>query len=170
MTTNFTLDTICYQLNPPLPEMHMPETQFMRFHERLYDYWEQLRGGRVFPSESEINPDELLDIWPSCFLISIDDVTRRLGYRYSYLGESLIEAYGDDISNPDVALKLVSSVDAPMVGKFDEVIKTRQPVIDESQFVNLKLLNIRYRTCLLPLGVQERDITHIIGCMRWRAY
>jgi hypothetical protein len=170
MATNFTLDTIPYPLNNPIFESNMSETQLIRYHERLQDYWEQLRGSRAFPSENEINPDDLLDIWPSCFLISIDDVTRRLGYRYSYLGESLIEAYGDDISNPDVALKLVSSVDAPMVSKFDEVRKTRQPVIDESQFVNLKLLNIRYRTCLLPLGIGEREITHIIGCMRWKAY
>ncbi len=148
----------------------MPEIKAMRFHERLNEYWDVLRGDRLFPSENEIDPDDLMDIWPACFLISIDDVTRRLGYRYSYLGESLVEAYGDDISNPDVALKLVSSANAPMINKFDEVRKTKAPVIDESEFVNLKLLNIRYRTCLLPLGTNQSDITHIIGCMRWKAY
>ena len=147
----------------------MFDTSEYRYHERLQKYWDGLRGNRKFPSENEINPDDLSDIWPSCFLISIDDVTRRLGYRYSYLGESLIEAYGDDINNPEITMRLVSSSDAPMIHKFDEVLKSMQPVIDESEFVNLKHLNIRYRTCLLPLGT-DGVVTHIIGCMRWKVY
>ncbi len=148
----------------------MHNTRELRYHERLQDYWDRIRGDRRFPAESEINPDDLPDIWPSCFLVSIDNVTRRHGYRYSYLGESLMEAYGDDLSNPDVAHRLVSAVDAPMVHKFDEVLRTGDVVIDESEFVNLKRLNIRYRTCLLPLGPEGRAITHIIGCMRWKMY
>lgn len=148
----------------------MQDSKEFRFHERLQEYWDDLRGNRKFPTESEINPDDLPDIWSSCFLVSIDDVTRRLGYRYSYLGDSLIEAYGDDLTNPDIALKLVSAANAPMIEKFNEVLKTQKPIIDIAEFVNLKFLNIRYRTCLLPLGVNERDITHIIGCMRWKVY
>ena len=146
----------------------MEATEY-RYHEHLQRYWEELRGSRKFPTENEINPDDLADIWSSCFLISIDDVTRRLGYRYSYLGESLIEAYGDDVSNPEVTMRLVSSSDTPMIHKFDEVLRAQGPVIDESEFVNLRFLNIRYRTCLLPLGISNK-VTHIIGCMRWKVY
>jgi len=147
----------------------MQVTESHRYHEHLQNYWDELKGNRKFPSENEINPDDLADIWSACFLISIDDVTRRLGYRYSYLGESLIEAYGDDISNPEITMRLVSSSGAPMIHKFDEVLATQAPVIDESEFVNLKRLNIRYRTCLLPLGIGN-EVTHIIGCMRWKVY
>jgi len=140
-----------------------------RFHEKLKDYWGKLASGRPYPSESEIDPDSLSEIWPSCFLISIDDVTRRLGYRYSYLGEDLIEAYGDDVKNPDVALRLISTASIPIVKKFDEVVSRQKPVVDESEFINLKGLRIRYRTCMLPLG-QSGHVTHIIGCMRWKLY
>lgn len=140
-----------------------------RSHERLQEYWNSLRGELAFPPESIIDPDEIADIWPSCFLISIDDVTRRLGYRYSYLGEDLVEAYGDDVKNPDVALRLISTASIPIVKKFDEVVARQKPVIDESEFVNLKHLKIRYRTCMLPLG-QAGHVTHILGCMRWKLY
>ena len=141
-----------------------------RANEKLLKYWNQLRKDRTFPSESEIDPDAIADIWESCFLVSIDDVTKRLGYRYSYLGTDLIEAYGDDISNPDVAAKLVSSTNVSTAHKFDEVIATKKPVIDESEFVNLRNIHIRYRTCMLPLGLKDNDVTHIIGCMSWRVY
>ena len=57
-----------------------------------------------------------------------------------------------------------------MVQKFNEVIESKKPVIDESEFVNLKHLTVRYRTCMLPLGLENGLVTHIIGCMRWRAY
>ncbi len=148
----------------------MPDTIQHRYHEQLLTYWNQLRGERDFPRENEIDPDEIDEIWPSCFLISIDDVTRRIGYRYSYLGAELIEAYGEDANNPDVIMRLVSSDSLPMVQKFNEVVEARRPVIDESEFVNLKRLNIRYRTCMLPLGLADGTVTHILGCMRWRSY
>ena len=145
----------------------MLNDQEHRFHQRLYKYWDSLREGRIFPSENQIDSDEIADIWPSCFLISIDDVTRRLGYRYSYLGNALIEAYGDDSNNPDVAHQLLSTADAPMVKMYDEVCKHKKPAIDESEFINLKNLKIKYRTSLLPLGNSDGAVSHILGCMRW---
>ncbi len=141
-----------------------------RFHDRLHEYWDSLRGSRLFPSENQIDPDAIPDIWESCFLVSIDDVTRRMGYRYSYLGAELIEACGDDTKSPDVAMCLLATGSMPIVQKFDEVIRIKGPVIDESEFVNLKHLTIRYRTCLLPLGYNDAEVSHIIGCIRWRLF
>lgn len=141
-----------------------------RSHEILKEYWIKLRGNRQFPSESDVDPDDLHEIWPSCFLISIDDVARNLGYRYSYLGNDLIEAYGDDVKNPDVALRLLSTANMSMIKRCDEVIQGKSPVIDESEFVNFKGVRIRYRACMLPLGYPDGTVSHILGCMRWKVY
>ena len=141
-----------------------------RSHEILKAYWDKLRGDLPFPRESQIEPDVLDDIWESCFLISNDDVTRRIGYRYSYLGSDLIGAFGDDVTDHDVALKLLSTARVPNARKFDEVIEKKHAVIDESTFANLNGIYIRYRACLLPLGTPGGELTHILGCMRWRAY
>ncbi|MDX1974412.1 MAG: PAS domain-containing protein [Rickettsiales bacterium] len=140
-----------------------------RYHELLVEYWDDLRGTNLFPAESQIEPEDIAEIWPWCFLISIDDVTKRLGYRYSYLGSGLIEAFGDDSGNPDVAMKLLATNDSSIIQKFDEVVTKRKQMIDESEFINLKNLKIKYRTCCLPLGVGEQ-VTHILGLMRWRVY
>jgi hypothetical protein len=141
-----------------------------RYHRRLRKYWDGLRGENPFPRENQINPDDLEDIWSSCFLISIDDVTRRVGYRYSYMGQELVAAYGDDLTFPDITQNLISTAKAPMAEKFDEVVREGKPMIDESQFVNSKNVSIRYRSCILPLGTAEGTVTHILGCMRWKIY
>ncbi len=141
-----------------------------RYHSRLQKYWEELRGDKHFPKESDINPDELQDIWDSCFLISIDDVTRRLGYRYSYMGHELMEAYGNGDGGTGVSSTLISTDNTPMVHKFNEAVNGKKPVTDEAEFVNQRHVNIRYRTCILPLGTAEGEVTHLLGCMRWKMY
>ena len=141
-----------------------------RAHERLREYWDKLRGVRTFPHESEIDPDEIADIWASCFLISIDDVTKRIGYRYSYLGSELVSAFGDDADNPEVAMCLLSTALVPNTKKLDEVIQKKQPVIDDGEFLNRYNMIVRYRTCLVPFGYEDGQVSHIFGVMRWRMY
>ncbi|MDX2073244.1 MAG: PAS domain-containing protein [Alphaproteobacteria bacterium] len=141
-----------------------------RSHEIFQSYWNTLRGSRPFPRESEIDPDAIADIWESCFLISNDDVTRRIGYRYSFLGSELLGAFGDDITNHDAALRLLSTARVPNARKFDEVLVEKHPVVDEAAFVNLMGMNIRYRMALVPLGLENGEVTHLMGCMSWRAY
>src|SRR5690606_8294951 len=103
-----------------------------RSHEIFQDYWNRLRGGRLFPRESEIDPAAIADIWESCFLISNDEVARRMGSRYSFLGKNLLDAFGDDITNQDTALRLLSTARVPNSRKFDEVLSEKHPVMDEA--------------------------------------
>lgn len=141
-----------------------------RIHIRLREYWNTLRKGLQFPAESLVNPDDLADIWDSCFLISLDDVTRRLGYRYSYMGNDLLVAYGGDPNHEGSTNQIIASPNGTMIAKFDEVQEKRCPVIDESEFVNSREIPIRYRSCILPLGLPNGEMTHLIGCMRWKMY
>jgi len=141
-----------------------------RAHDSLRDYWSKLRGSRPFPREDEIDPDEIAEIWDSCFLISLDSVTYRIGYRYSYLGTALVSAFGDNTDNNDVALRLLSTARVPNANKMTEAINTRQPVIDDGEFINNHNMNIRYRTCIVPFGYDNGQVSHLFGVMRWKAY
>jgi hypothetical protein len=150
--------------------MHVDGSELHRSHEIFISYWNKLRGDRPFPTEAEIDPDAIADIWESCFLISNDDVTKRIGYRYSFLGRDLLGAFGDDITNHDAALRLLSTARVPNARRFDEVLLGKHQVMDEASFTNLMGMQVRYRACLLPLGLPSGEVTHLIGCMRWRAY
>ncbi len=140
-----------------------------RYHELLLSYWNRLRGDRDFPRENEIDPETIADIWTSCFLISIDEVGSRLGYRYSYLGQDLVAAYGDEVNFPDITSKLLVSTGHSMTQKLNEVLQRKQPVVDESEFTNQKNVVVKYRSCMLPLGDDDR-VTHVLGCMRWKMH
>lgn len=141
-----------------------------RSHDELLSYWNELRGDREFPHEREIEPDEIADIWDYCFLISLDDVVRRIGYRYSYMGTELVKAFGDDVNNPDMALRLLSSTKVPSLEKINEVLDKKHSVIDEGEFINAHHMNVRYRTCIVPLGYEDGQVSHLFGVMRWKAY
>ncbi len=141
-----------------------------RCHDELLTYWQKLAAGRNFPSESEIEPDDIAHIWDYCFLISLDDVVKRIGYRYSYMGSALVGAFGDNPNSPDMALRLLSTTKVPNIKKIEEVVKEKHPVIDEGEFVNTHHMKVRYRTCIVPLGNEDGQVTHLFGVMRWKAY
>ncbi len=141
-----------------------------RCHDELLNYWHKICKGREFPHESDIEPEEISDIWDYCFLISLDDVVKRIGYRYSYMGSALVGAFGDDVNNPDMALRLLSSTRVPSLKKIEEVLDKKQPVIDEGEFTNAHHMNVRYRTCIVPLGYENGQVSHLFGVMRWKAY
>lgn len=141
-----------------------------RCHDQLLTYWKKLCNGRDFPRECDIDPDEISDIWDYCFLISLDDVVKRIGYRYSYMGAALVGAFGDDVNNPDMALRLLSSTRVPNIKKIEEVLNKKHPVIDEGEFTNAHHMNVRYRTCIVPLCYDDGQVSHLFGVMRWKAY
>jgi hypothetical protein len=135
-----------------------------RLHERLLAYWQAARGNRPFPSEKDIDPEELADVWDACFLLQVTPA----GFSYAYLGESLVKAYGDDLTSRDVCSTLVEPKSASMAQKCAEVVKQKTQMIDESEFVNTLGMRVKYRSCLLPLGDRADEVNYILGAMRWK--
>lgn len=149
---------------------NLPHQGSQRINERLLEYWSAKKAGRAFPTEGEIDPEEIAEIWDSCFLVRTDEVGRSK-YQYTYLGNALIDAYGDDLNNKDICEKLVSPTSMSLVHKFDEVCKTKQPVDEESEFTNNKGMLIKFRSCMLPLGKDDsQDVAFVIGGMKWKAF
>ena len=91
-------------------------------------------------------------------------------FKYSYLGISLIEAWGDDASSAGVSSHLIDPATASLIHKFQEVVDTKRPVIDESEFINTKKMRIKYCICMLPLGTAPDHVNFILGGMKWKAY
>lgn len=143
----------------------MPEHR--RITDTLEEYWNKLRGSRSFPLEGEIEPGKLKDIWDSCFLVKVEDFDRD-HYKYTYMGQELINAYGDDLSAEEVNV-LVAPNKKRMLEKVKEVILSGAPVADESEFVNAKSVTVKYRQIFLPLGEDER-VEYVLGGMRWRGF
>ena len=151
--------------------LDMVSSDTRRINERIHQYWEDKKDGRAMPLEADIDPDEISDIWDSCFLVHVESGKDDQEFKYTYLGQSLIEAYGDDLNNKEVCEKLVYPSSMSLVHKFKEVITEQKPVIEDSEFTNTKGMLIKFRSCMLPLGKDsDSDVQYVIGGMKWKAF
>lgn len=141
-----------------------------RVNEQLKSYWQTVCAGRDFPGESEISPDSLSDIWASCFMVRCDGTIDEPEFRYIYLGQDLIEAYGDDLNEKEICEKLAYPNNHELNAQFSKVMQIRAPLDIESEFTNSKGLLIKYRSCLLPLAKDvPNEVGYVLGGMRWKA-
>jgi hypothetical protein len=141
-----------------------------RITEVLREYWEaRYAAAFAIPTEAEIDPEDFGDLWQHCFLVQKLPDGR---FQYVHMGDAIIEAYGDDVTGHEVCGKLVGELHDPLSAEFREVIGTRQPLIKESAFINKKQMEVRFRTCLLPLrrDTTSEDVEYILGGMKWKAY
>jgi hypothetical protein len=145
----------------------MPQTASeRRIPLRLLAYWEKLRKERLMPAENDVNPDDIGDLWNSCFIIPVKDL-HPAHYRYSYIGQDIVKAYGGDLPEMDA--------DAPvkpqpgMLDGYRTVMQTCKPLIENGEFHNRQDQMIRYRQCLLPLGEGE-DVQAILGALHFRTF
>jgi hypothetical protein len=139
-----------------------------RGHEQLVAYWYRIKGLSQYPTESQVNPDDLKDQWNNMFLLEVD-LEQRGNFRYQYIGSSLVEAYGVDPTG-----KAHNSQGIPNVRSMFElgakVAINGEVCMDESWFLNTNSQKIMYRCSLVPLcSPSDRANVHfILGLMSWR--
>jgi hypothetical protein len=141
-----------------------------RIDEKLLSYWQNLKGSRPFPLENELVPDALKDVWDHCFLVRRDSDGSDTEYKYIYLGQSLVEAYGAQTTDKEVCETLAYPANDVLVEKFTKVAESAQPLNEDIEFTNQKGMLIKSRTVLLPLGGENvSEVKYIVGGMRWIA-
>lgn len=130
-------------------------------------YWEKMRKLKSMPTEADIDPDDLQDLWDYCFLIHVKDLDKP-DYNYTYLGKAIQEAYQGALAGDEGA-----DIASPNAGKlthcYNKVIETRSPLLEEGEFFNLHNDVVKYRQCLLPLGEGEK-VEAIFGGMRFKVF
>lgn len=134
---------------------------------RLLSYWEKLRRGLPMPTEQDIDPDHIQDLWDHCFLVHVEDLQKD-GYQYTYLGKAIHDAYQGGLSEADTG-GLVSPNAERLADCYMEVMHTRKPLVDEGEFKNIHGDVVKYRQCLLPLGEGD-TVSAIFGGMRYKIY
>lgn len=136
---------------------------------RLMAYWEFLRGDRPFPKENDIDPEAIADLWDSCFLVQVRDLTNVLDYNYSYLGKDISEAYLGGLQARDPGCHIASPNARSLSHGYDKVLETKQPYIEEGEFINLSGARVKFRQILFPIGAGD-EVEAIFGGMRFKIY
>jgi hypothetical protein len=141
-----------------------------RINRRLMKYWEALCKDRKFPAEEQFDADEVEEIWDSCFLVKVADNGGDKRFCYTYLGRSLVDAYGEDFTGADISKHMDQHYGMRIGDLFNKVFQEKRPISDESDFKNRRNITIKYRLCMLPLGRDDEHVEYILGGMKWRAF
>ena len=139
-----------------------------RLTSRLLLYWQNKARSGLMPQEEDIDPEMLGDLWPKCFLIQTFDIKHRQDMNFTYLGQEIIDAYQDGMMSEGQHV-LISPNASKLSLSFKQVMESVAPVVAEGEFLSLSGRVVRYRQCLLPLGVGD-DVNAIFGGMSFKAY
>lgn len=134
----------------------------------LMQYWQRLCASRLMPEENDIDPEDVAEHWPHCFLIQVFDITQRRDYNFTYLGEGIIRAYRDGLLSAGEGI-IISPNASELTHSFRIVLDTCAPVLAEGEFKSRHNQIIRYRQCLLPLG-RGNTVDAIFGGMSYKVY
>jgi hypothetical protein len=141
-----------------------------RLTDRLVRYWEQLRGDQALPSINRLNPERVMDLWPSCMTIHVVNMAGATrNYAYEHVGESLQKMYGQRMTGQIGNSKMRDLPGWQMLKKIDEVIVQNAVVYEEGQFVSSTNRIVKFRACILPFGVDDK-VTHVVVGMSYKEF
>ncbi len=140
-------------------------TKERRYTNLLCEYWNKVKGDRNFPDLSEIEVEHLSDIWDYCFVIKYSDGK----YQVEHVGESIINPHDHDFNLTDIPIIQLDNIENIQYF-LDEVLESREPCIEQSEWYSPDGILIKFRQCFLPLGSDENTINAIIGAVRYKIY
>ena len=147
-------------------EQELPPEIERRLVLRLLGYWRALCGERKMPSFSDIESEDIPDLWPHSFLLETDE----------HGGSPIFRALGSEIDTPSAG-SLVGKkvVDAPSQGLpglalayLDEVLKKGVPISRGGEFCKPDGTRVLFRSILLPLAGDNNTINGILGAANCR--
>jgi len=144
--------------------------QDKRLTKRLISYWENLRKQDVLPGWNKFNPAALADIMGQCCMwkVEISDKNNNSQlYTYEYIGEDVQKALGRDLTGKIFSPNVRPFPAARIVKRINEIVESKNPILDEGNFVNEKNKTIKFRSCLLPFGTKEGEVTNVLLGLSW---
>ena len=133
---------------------------------RLLEHWRELGGGDGFPSFSDVDPADMADIWPSCFVLEVaghrdDPIFRAAGDGYvRSAGTELIDRRISELPKDTLAERSTTY--------FREVIERAVPVSRGGEFVTGDGITIVYRSVILPMSDDGKTVSGLLGAANCR--
>jgi len=130
--------------------------------QRLYDYWQDLRGSRSMPARGDI---DAVDVWlllPNIHVSEWHENPDRVRYRVA--GTELVASIGREISGHWLTDFHTDPNDiAETMTLYRQVIAKRAPIIGRTLGSMQRLGVESFEWILCPLSDDDRTITHFVG-------
>jgi PAS domain len=128
--------------------------------QELYRHWATLPDAVLVPKINHFRPRALgEDIIGH---VAVTEIERQpLRIRYRYVGRSLIELYGEDLTGRYVNDLFSESVRRKAIQSYNQVLETRRPLYSKRVF-NLWFKKLGYYRLMLPFTMTTDAIAYVV--------
>ena len=140
---------------------------------QMLTYWKAMCGDRAFPSLVDVNPSDISDIWPQCFVLDVSGSTESPIFHY--IGKSLDADRQIDLAlvsgKPALDDDLFRATPTSLgqaAKNFRQVLSKKSPVSTSGVFEHPNGKTILYRSILLPLSDDQKTFNYLLGAVSSR--
>jgi hypothetical protein len=141
-----------------------------RLTTRMIGYWNLLKGEQYVPSIETFNHNIIQDLWPNCIRIAVYHSNNAISYSYEYVGDEIAKVLGKYNLGDRMSSKMAYLPMVKILAGMDRSVAHPLPLIEEGQFITTKSKIVKYRSCLLPFGKNQDNISHFVVGFSWRVF
>ncbi len=144
----------------------MPQEIERRLVLRLLAYWRFLCRDNGFASFTDIDPTEIPDLWPHCFILEVLGEGSEPVFRS--IGNALATNSNEDLTGQNISVVSAETLIGTAIDYTDEVLQKGVPVSRGGEFVKADGTKVLYRSILLPLSDDGETIRGLFGAANCR--
>lgn len=134
---------------------------------RLLSYWNRVRGSKSMPSLSDINIQEIPEVYHFTFTIALG--ADESEHSFQYFGPELASVFGQDYTGYTLQEALNDVIVNNTIGFYDKVMAEGKPHSESSEFFS-EGREVRYRSIILPLSSNGETIDFLIGTTNYKIF
>jgi hypothetical protein len=147
-------------------EAELPQGMERRLVLRLLTHWRAICGERDYPSFSEIQPENMPDMWANCFVLEVcgheeDPVFRAVG-------DEIIRYTSGSLVGTPVSAWAPNTLIGAAVSHTRNVLRKGVPMSHGDEFMKVDGTRVLYRSILLPMSDDGETISGLLGAANCR--
>lgn len=135
-------------------------------NQQLFTYWNDLRGNRVEPERSEINPGALRGILADTFILEVNE---HFTFPLRIAGTRIGALFGRELKGSSFVELWNSSSHKPLLELLSSVVDERTPAVAGATSMPEGYPALELELLLLPLRHFGKTHSRIIGCLAPRS-
>ncbi len=144
----------------------LPQGMEQRLVLRLLNHWRGLCGERDYPSFADVIPDDMPDMWHSCFVLEVVGHEEYPVFRAA--GGEIISYAPDSLIGTPVSAWEPNTLIGVAVRHTQQVLRKGVPMSYGNEFIKVDGTKVLYRSILLPMSDDGETISGLLGAANCR--
>ncbi len=146
-------------------EAHISSGEEQRLTFRLLSYWNRIRADKKFPALSDVNIQEILELWHFTFTIDV----REEEHKFFYFGPKLASVFGHDYTGEYLNDAMDDIIVNNTIGFYEKIMDSQEPAMEAASFFS-EGREVRYRSIIVPFSNNGVDIDYLVGTTNYKIF